>query len=40
LEFFSGEEDLALEALADGIIFPDQQRPDGKGSGCAVFIDR
>ena len=39
-KFFSGEEDRAMEALADRLIPPDSETPGGKDSGSAVFVDR
>jgi len=38
--YFTSDEGLAVEALADRIIPPDPQTPGGKDCGCAVFIDR
>jgi gluconate 2-dehydrogenase gamma chain len=38
--YFTSDEGLAVEALADRIIPPDPQTPGGKDAGCAVFIDR
>lgn len=38
--FFTSDEGLAIEAMADRIIPPDPQTPGGKDCGCAIFIDR
>jgi gluconate 2-dehydrogenase gamma chain len=38
--FFTAEEGVAVEALADRIIPPDPNTPGGKDAGCAVYIDR
>src|SRR5665213_238222 len=39
-QFFTPEEALAIEALADRLIPPDQQWAGGKDAGCAEYIDR
>jgi gluconate 2-dehydrogenase gamma chain len=38
--YFTPEEGIAVEALADRIIPPDSETPGGREAGCAVFIDR
>src|SRR3984957_11213693 len=38
--YFTSDEGLAVEALADRIIPPDPRTPGGKDAGCALFIDR
>lgn len=39
-KFFTPEEGVAIEALVDRLIPPDQQWTGGKDAGCAVYIDR
>jgi len=39
-QFFSHDEAIAIEALADSVIPTDTQTPGGKNAGCAVYIDR
>jgi Gluconate 2-dehydrogenase subunit 3 len=38
--YFTPEEGIAIEAIADRLVPPDPETPGGKDAGCAVFIDR
>ena len=38
--FFTPEEGVLMEAIADRLIPPDPNTPGGRDAGCAVFIDR
>ena len=38
--YFTADEALAVEAIADRLIPSDDSGPGGKQAGCAVFIDR
>jgi gluconate 2-dehydrogenase gamma chain len=38
--YFTGNEGVTVEAIADRIIPPDPQTPGGKDAGCAVYLDR
>lgn len=38
-QFFTRDEGLAVEAIADRIIPPDTEFAGGKDAGCAIFID-
>lgn len=38
--YFTAEEAVAVEAIVDRLIPPDDSGPGGKQAGCAVFIDR
>jgi len=39
-QFFTVDEAVAMEAIADRIIPPDPETPGGKQAGCTVFLDR
>jgi gluconate 2-dehydrogenase gamma chain len=39
-QFFTADEAVAVEAIVDRLIPPDQDTPGGKEAGCAIFIDR
>ena len=38
--YFTADEAVAVEAIVDRLIPPDEAGPGGKEAGCAVFIDR